>query len=111
MPATEGSRYLGRTVYTYRDPLTGSAVQLMDRLVYTGSLQFDDDVFHTTDAGDTVDLLAHRYLGNSRWYWVICLVNNIFWPLALEPGTTLRIPSPSTFQSILMPRLASGREF
>jgi len=52
-----------------------------------------DDRFHTVVEGDRVDLLAHRYLGRADLWWVICDYNGIFFPLELEPGTVLRIPS------------------
>ncbi len=62
----------------------------------------NDDRFHTVIQGERVDLLAHKYLGDARLYWVICLYNDIFWMLdekKLEPGTTLRIPS---YNSLIM---------
>ena len=53
----------------------------------------DDDRTHIVVEGDRLDLLAHRYLGDARLWWVIADVNDLFWPLDLEVGTTLRIPS------------------
>lgn len=52
-----------------------------------------DDVFHTVVEGDRADLIAHRYLGRADLWWVICDYNDIFFPLELEVGTVLRIPS------------------
>jgi hypothetical protein len=42
---------------------------------------------------DRADLLAHRYLGRADLWWIICDYNAIFFPLELEPGSVLRIPS------------------
>ena len=52
-----------------------------------------DDRTHTVVEGDRLDLLAHRYLGDARLWWVIADYNDIFWPLGLETGAVLRIPS------------------
>lgn len=43
--------------------------------------------------GDRLDLLAHRYLDRAGLWWIICDYNDIFFPLELEPGSVLRIPS------------------
>ena len=52
-----------------------------------------DDRLHTVVAGDRIDLIAYRYLGDARLWWIICDYNDIFFPLELDPGTELRIPS------------------
>ena len=52
-----------------------------------------DDRFHTVVAGDRVDSLAARYLGQAELWWVLCDYNDIFFPLELELGAVLRIPS------------------
>ena len=40
-----------------------------------------DDRFHTVAAGDRLDLLAHKYLGDANLWWVICDSNGIACPL------------------------------
>jgi len=52
-----------------------------------------DDRFHTIIDGDRIDLIAHRYLGDARLWWIICDYNDIFFPLELEVGTVMRIPA------------------
>ncbi len=52
-----------------------------------------DDRFHTVVAGDRVDLLAARYLGRAELWWIVCDYNDIYFPLELELGAVLRIPS------------------
>ena len=52
-----------------------------------------DERFHTVVDGDRLDLLAHRYLGRADLWWIICDYNDIFFPMELEPGSVLRIPS------------------
>lgn len=52
-----------------------------------------DDIFHVVEAGDRIDLLSCRYLGDPTLWWVICDYNDVFFPLDLELGMVLRIPS------------------
>jgi len=52
-----------------------------------------DDRFHTVTDGERLDIIAHRYLGDAKLWWIICDYNDLFFPLDLEPGTVLRIPS------------------
>ncbi len=57
-----------------------------------------DDQFHLVVEGDRVDLLSYRYLGRAELWWVICDYNEIAFPLELEAGAILRIPSRETVQ-------------
>lgn len=57
-----------------------------------------DDVFHTVVEGDRIDLIAYRYLGRAELWWVICDCNDIGFPLELEVGAVLRIPSAEHLQ-------------
>ena len=57
-----------------------------------------DDRTHTVAEGDRIEVLAHRYLGDARLWWVIADYNDLFWPLDLEVGTKLRVPSYSHVQ-------------
>ncbi len=52
-----------------------------------------DDQFHTVIDGDRIDMLAYHYLGDATLWWIICDYNEIFFPLGLEMGQVLRIPS------------------
>ena len=61
-----------------------------------------DDRFHTVIEGDRIDVLAHQYLGRADLYWIICDYNDIFFPLELEVGTVLRIPSMEHVQMRLL---------
>ena len=61
-----------------------------------------DDRLHTVVEGDRLDLLAHRYLGDARLWWIICDYNDLFFPLVLEPGLALRIPSREHVQMRLL---------
>lgn len=52
-----------------------------------------DDRFHTVIDGDRIDLIAHRYLGDARLWWIVADYNDLFFPLELETGAVLRLPS------------------
>ena len=52
-----------------------------------------DDRFHTVVEGDRVDVLAFRYLGQAQLWWILCDYNELAFPLEIEPGMVLRIPS------------------
>jgi nucleoid-associated protein YgaU len=83
----ESSRYAGCVLYVDgSDEFIGARSR-----IETASQS--DDVFHVVQAGDRIDLLAYRYLGDPTLWWVICDYNDIFFPLDLELGAVLRIPS------------------
>lgn len=52
-----------------------------------------DDVFHTVIDGDRVDLIARCYLGRAEFWWIVCDYNDMFFPLEIELGRVLRLPS------------------
>lgn len=56
-----------------------------------------DDRFHTVVTGDRLDVLAHRYLGDSSLWWIISEGNDLPFPLDLQPGMVLRLPAPDHF--------------
>jgi hypothetical protein len=47
-------------------------------------------------AGDRIDLVTSRTLGNPEQFWRVCDANNAMYPLNLtfEPGRVLLIPVP-----------------
>lgn len=81
------SRYATAILYT------GGAEEFLGIRVPVDVAPRPDDRFHTVVDGDRLDLLAHRYLGRADLWWIICDYNDIFFPMKLEPGSVLRIPS------------------
>lgn len=58
---------------------------------------------YTVLEGDTWTLLAHRFFGDVKLWWIICLANGIQNPLLFpEAGTNLKIFTNSVVQNILM---------
>jgi len=49
--------------------------------------------FHTVVAGETLESLAHRFLGSSEAWWQLADANPGAYPLALQPGSRLVIPT------------------
>ncbi len=83
----ESSRYAGCVLY-----VDGSDEFIGARSRIDAPSQ-PDDIFHVVQDGDRIDLLAYRYLGDPTHWWVICDYNDILFPLDLELGIVLRIPS------------------
>jgi hypothetical protein len=50
------------------------------------------------NAGDRLDLISYRALGNPEQFWRICDANDAMYPpdLTSEPGTILQIAAPWT---------------
>lgn len=54
----------------------------------------DSDLYIITDETDRLDLLAFKYYGDTRMWWIIATANNINDAnLYVSPGTQLRIPA------------------
>ena len=58
-------------------------------------LKRPDDMFIELHDAQRIDVLAAEYLGDGRYWWVICLLNDLTFPFGLQvaAGTILRIPS------------------
>lgn len=56
-----------------------------------------DDRFHTVVTGDRLDALAQRYLGDASRWWMICDSSVCSFPLCIQTGVILRIPSSNLF--------------
>ena len=91
------SRY--RECIVYQD----GAIQFLGQRPRVDTTPQPDDRFHVVIDGDRLDLLAYHYLGDATLWWVICDVNDIFFPLELTVGATLRIPSFEHVMLTLMP--------
>lgn len=83
----ESSRYSGCVLY-----IDGADEFIGNRLQIDTSPQ-PDDLFHVVQDTDQIDLLAYRYLGDPTLWWLICDYNDIFFPLDIDLGSVLRIPS------------------
>lgn len=83
----ESSRYAKCALYV------DDNIEFIGGRTRTDTTPEPDDVFHIVQAGDRIDLLAYRYLGDPTLWWIICDYNDIFFPFDLEVGIVLRVPS------------------
>lgn len=52
-----------------------------------------DDSYHVWREGDRLPLVAFKAWGTSRLWWLVCDLNEVVDPYAIEAGTRLRLPS------------------
>lgn len=82
--------------YTYSEVLKTKETnkQYLESTIYPKVKPKDTDMYIISEAGDRLDLLAHKYYGDQSLWWVIATANNIndatFY---VEEGIQLRIPS------------------
>ncbi len=82
--------------YTYSEVLKTKETnkQFLESTIYPKVKAKDTDMYIISEAGDRLDLLAHKYYGDQSLWWVIATANNIndatFY---VEEGIQLRIPS------------------
>lgn len=71
--------------------------EYLESTIYPKVKANDNDIYIITQETDRLDLLANKYYGNSKMWWIIATANNIndatFY---IEPGTQIRIPSDTT---------------
>lgn len=81
-----------RTTKTVINTETNKAY--METTIYPKVSPSDSDIYIITDETDRLDLLADKYYGDSKMWWIIATANNINdATFFIEPGTQLRIPS------------------
>lgn len=68
--------------------------QYLESTIYPKIKPTDNDLYIISEAGDRLDLLAHKYYNDKTKWWIIATANNIndatFY---VEAGLQLRIPS------------------
>lgn len=54
-----------------------------------------NDIVIELDQAQRIDAIAANYLGDGRYWWCICLLNDLTFPFGknLKAGTLLRIPN------------------
>ena len=68
----------------------GRQLLKVDPVVYTPSAA--KDITHTFIQGDSLDALAYKHYGNSKWWHILGYVNGIVDPFDIPIGTILLIP-------------------
>ena len=88
------SRY--QSLNIVRDEQSGKQRVGMFPPIFADDLKDDEnDVFIEYTEGVRLDTLAVDYFGDGRYWWVICLLNDISLPFgsSIQPGTILRMPT------------------
>lgn len=80
-------------------PYSGNGLQINfdngEKTLVRSKLQHEptpNDQYHIITHHDELTNLAFDYYGDSKYWWVICDVNDIDNPLILEAGNTIIIP-------------------
>ena len=60
---------------------------------------------------DRMDAMAESFFGDSRYWWVICLMNDLVNPFSynLLPGTLLKIPNEVSTVVNMVQRKRAGK--
>lgn len=100
MPIFRGSRYEGveMTGVRGRDGRVRRTLHAREPLA-PGDVR-ENALVHELQAGEELDLLAFRYAGKTRPWWLIADVNGIAFPLDVPAGTRLVIPDGRRFQEV-----------
>lgn len=84
------SRYTSTKTKTETD--TGK--RYMETTIYPKLSPTNSDIYIITDEGDRLDMLAYKYYGDTKMWWVIASANNINdATYYIESGIQLRIPT------------------
>jgi nucleoid-associated protein YgaU len=89
------SRYANLAVETY-NPNSTTSIPYVSRRFLPQAEDMPTLQQVTVQAGDRIDLIANRTLGDPLQFWRICDANDAMYPLALtsQPGQVLVIPVP-----------------
>ena len=68
-------------------------VEKYETTTYPKFDRHEEDIYIITRKLERLDLLATRYYGDSRWWWIIALANNLGkGTLVIPAGKQIRIP-------------------
>lgn len=85
-----GSRYQDEAIYPALLP-NGEIKQAIYR---TSIPDYTVGSYHVWRSSDRIDMVAEKYLGSGDLWWMIADLNpEILDPMAIPPGTLLKVPS------------------
>ena len=60
---------------------------------------------------DRMDAMAETFYGDSRYWWIICLMNNLVNPFSYDllPGTLIKIPNEASTIVNMIKRKQAGK--
>lgn len=84
----------GRYAYTKTKQEKDTKKTHLETTIYPKVKPKNNDIYVISEAGDRLDLLAHKYYGDTKMWWIIATANNLndanFF---IEPGRQIRIPT------------------
>jgi len=79
---------------SFSEPLSIDGIEFWDRVEFPTLIDQPDDFFYDVQEPDTIEILAHRFYGDVRLWWVIAIANDMeLPPFGMNAGTTIQIPS------------------
>lgn len=96
-PTSPSSRYYGAQTEPFVRP-DGTTVMYLARRIIPQAATYTATQSYVIIAGDRLDNLANRFLGDPQLYWMICDANSATDPDALtaQAGRTIQIPVASS---------------
>ena len=87
------SRY--QNFATFTDFRTGKKRLETFPPISSAQLRRPDDIVIELNDSQRIDVLAAEHLGDGRYWWVICLLNNMTFPFgkSIRAGTLISIPA------------------
>ena len=83
-----------RYTYTNIKEKKETKTKYLESTIYPKISPSDTDIYIISSQGDRLDLLANKYYGDTRMWWIIANANNLNdATLAVDAGRQLRIPS------------------
>mgnify|MGYP001416916754 CR=1 FL=1 len=77
---------------------TSRSAYLIHRGVELGIIESS---MYTTTGDDRLDILAGRFYGDGRLWWVLAAASGIGWGLQVPPGTVIKVPKISQVSQLV----------
>ena len=91
--ARDGSIRQGTTRKTAR------SARIIQRAVYSGRVRFGTQ---TLRGFSRLDVVAGKYYGDGKYWWIIAAASGVGWGLQVPPGTRLVIPNLDQVLQLLL---------
>lgn len=103
MPVLINSRYYNQVTYDAPDP-EGVLHPTIGIRQPTPPAPGTTMYQHLVSGVETIEYLAWRYFGDSKFWWRIAEANGLAFPVDLPPGTILQIPNSSDLGTVVRTR-------
>ena len=69
---------------------SNESVNKIKSAIRNGTLKYSR---YKSKEGERLDIIAAKFLGDARLWWVLAACSNIGWALQIPPGTIIQIPT------------------